>query len=286
VVFATVGSALQVVDFPADGDWLIGIRARGTPCRGEFPAVSVSVDGKPFGTLSVTDRWQVNALLGHIRAGKHRVSISFTNDASDSPREDRNLYVDRVLIARDENPRVQFLTSPAALAVAPFGRGLVVIDQLCWDTEERNARKAARYACGLATALDGDFQSRPGVTIECEQMTPQPGMPFFSNQGSFAALACNGYIERDIQVAAAGRYTLEIVASGTPAAGVFPLVAIVIDGQQVGQVQLTSGNWRPYSLDLDLAAGTHQFRLLFTNDLNAAGEDRNLMLDRATFVSR
>ena len=70
-------------------------------------------------------------------------------------------------------------------------------------------------------------ESRPGVTIECEQMTPQPGMPFFSNQGGFTALACNGYIgERSIQVATAGRYTLELVASGTPAAGVFPLVAV------------------------------------------------------------
>jgi len=286
VVFATVGSASQEIDFPADGDWLIGIRARGTPCRGEFPAVAVSVDGQRFGTVSVTDRWRSHALLGRVRAGKHRVSIAFTNDASDPPREDRNLTVDRVLIARDENPRVQFLTSPAALAVAPLGQGLVLIDQLRWDTEERNARKAARYACGLATALGGDFQSRPGVTIECEQMTPQPGMPFFRNQGSFAALACNGYIERDIQVAAAGRYTLELLASGTPAADVFPLVAVAIDGQQVGQVQLTSGNWRPYSLDLALTAGAHQLRLSFTNDLNTAGEDRNLMLDKATFLAR
>jgi hypothetical protein len=232
--------------------------------------------------LSVTDRWQTHALLGHVRAGKHRVSIAFTNDASDPPREDRNLYVDRVLIARDENSRVQFLTSPAALAVAPLGRGLVVIDQLRWDTEERNARKAARYACGLAAALGGDFQSRPGVTIECEQMTPQPGMPFFSNQGSFASLACSGYIEREIQVAAAGSYTLELVATGTPAAGVYPLVAVAIDGRQVGQVQLTSGSWRPYFLDLDLPPGGHRLRLAFTNDLNVAGEDRNLMLDRAT----
>ena len=26
-------------------------------------------------------------------------------------------------------------------------------------------------------------------------MTPQPGMPFFSNQGGSAALACNGYVQ-------------------------------------------------------------------------------------------
>ena len=284
VVFATVGSASREIDFPADGDWLIGIHARGTPCRGEFPAVAVSVDGQSLGTLSVTDRWETQAVLSRVSAGKHRVAIAFTNDAGDPPREDRNLYVDRVLIARDENPRVQFLTSPAALASVPLGRGLIVIDQLRWDTEESNARKAARFACSLATALGGDFQSRPGVTIECEQMTPQAGMPHFRNQGGFASLACSGYVEHPIQVASGGPYTLSIVASGTPAAGVFPLVAVAIDEQTVGHIQLTGGNWRSYSLNVDLPEGDHVLRLSFTNDLNAAGEDRNLQLDKVVVL--
>ncbi len=111
-------------------------------------------------------------------------------------------------------------------------------------------------------------------------MTPQPDMPHFSKQGSSASLACNGYIERSIQVAAAGRYTLEVIASGTPAAGVFPLIGVAVDSQTVGQVQLTGGSWRSHFLDVDLAAGEHTFRLSFTNDLNAAGEDRNLRLDK------
>jgi len=114
-------------------------------------------------------------------------------------------------------------------------------------------------------------------------MTPQPGMPFFRNRGGQAAMACNGYVKTPIQVAAAGRYTMELVASGTPAAGVYPLVEIALDGKKAGQVQLTSGAWRSYFLDLDLPAGQHELRLSFVNDLNAAGEDRNVMLDKVVF---
>jgi hypothetical protein len=36
-------------------------------------------------------------------------------------------------------------------------------------------------------------------------------------------------------------------------------------------------------LDVSLAAGRHELRLWFVNDLNAAGEDRNLTLDQVRF---
>jgi hypothetical protein len=192
--------------------------------------------------------------------------------------------VDKVVLARDDTvDRVHLLTQPAALAAAPRGRGLVVIDQLRWDTEEDNARKAARYAGALLTELGGNFAVRHGVTLECERMTPQAGMPFFSNQGSQAALACNGYVETAIEVAASRSYTLELLASGTPVESVYPLVDITVDGTSVGRIQLMSGRLRPYRLNVDLTAGTHVLRLWFINDLNKAGEDRNVMLDHVRF---
>jgi len=285
VVFATVGSASKEIDFPAAGDYLFGVHARGTPCFGVYPIARVAIDGKPLGEVSVTGQWETTCVPGRVNAGRHVVSVAFLNDASDPPREDRNLQVDKVLIARDDDASgVRFLTSPGAVAVADRGRGRVLIDQVRWDTEEQNARKAARLACSLLTAMGGDFQPRLGTTIECERMSPQPGMPFFSNQGGHAALACNGYVQTPIQVAAAGRYSMEMAASGTPAAGVYPLVEVAIDGKPVGRVQLTSGAWRSYFLDLDLPAGNHELRLSFVNDLNANGEDRNLLLDKVTFA--
>ena len=196
-------------------------------------------------------------MVGRVDAGKHKVSVSFVNDGSNA-REDRNLYVERLLVARDERvSETAFLTVPAAVAAVPRGQGTVVFDMLCWDTEEHNGRKAARYAASLLTALGGDFPPRLGVLFECERMTPQPGMPFFSNAGNHAAMACNGFLETPIEVAASGRYSLELVASGTPAAGVYPLVEVLLDGKSVGQIQLTSGGWRSYYLDLELPQGKH-----------------------------
>jgi hypothetical protein len=160
---------------------------------------------------------------------------------------------------------------------------LLVIDQLRWDTEEANARKAARYACSLLTALGGDFAVRPSVSIECETMAPQPGMGWFRADATAACLACSGYIGTKVQVAAAGRYTMEVMASGTPAQGVYPHVEVGLDGQKIGEVQLTGGGWRAYPLSVELPAGEHELRLTFTNDLNVGGEDRNLMLDKVVF---
>jgi nucleotide-binding universal stress UspA family protein len=284
VEFATVGTASASIDFPAEGDYLVGLVARGTPCHGVYPIAQVTIDDRLFGSVSVSGQWSTVAVSGRVARGRHKLSVSFTNDASDPPREDRNLYVRSVLVARDTDPgRARFLTSPAAVAVAPRGRGMVVLDALGWDTEQSNARKAARYAATLLTALGGDFQPRPGVMLPCGQMTPQPGMPLFSNRDGIASLPCNGYVAAPIQVAAGRRYTMELVASGTPALGVYPLVEVAIDGKLAGQIQLTGGAWRSYFLDLDLPPGAHELRLSFVNDFCTATEDRNLLLDKVHF---
>ncbi|MCR4412759.1 MAG: hypothetical protein NUV77_10080, partial [Thermoguttaceae bacterium] len=285
VAMATVGSATGVVDFPASGQYILGLVARGTPCRGGWPIAQISIDGKVFGSIGVEDaEWHTVSLCGRVEQGRHKVSVAFTNDASDPPREDRNLYVEKLLVAKDDDPhQVRFLTSPPASAAIGGFRGRLVIDQIRWDTEQENGRKAARYATSLLTALGGDFAPRQGVTIECEHMKPQPGMPFFSNEGGRVVLACNGYVKTPIQVAAAGRYVVELVAAGTPAAGVFPLVEIHLDGQKAGRVQLASRSWRSYPMTLDLPAGRHELSLHFVNDYSSAAEDRNLMLDKAAF---
>jgi len=285
VVFATVGSASAEIDFPADGVYIIGIRAMGTPCRGVYPVATVSLDGKRFGTIAVADeQWRTYTTFGAVAKGRHRVTVAFVNDGSDPPREDRNLHVDKALIARDDRPTgLRFLTAPAVVAFKPLGKGLLVVDQLRWDTEERNARKAARYACSLLTELGGDFAARAAVAVECEAMTPSD-MPHFHRRGSHVAQACNGQIHTTIQVAAAGRYTLEVVASGSAVEDVYPHLNVLVDGKKVGEVQLTSGAWRPYPLAVELAKGRHQFALEFDNDRNIAGVgDRNVMLDKVLF---
>ncbi|MBM4032238.1 MAG: hypothetical protein FJ291_10675, partial [Planctomycetes bacterium] len=286
VIFATVGSATGEVEFPEDGLYVFGIVGRGTPCHGDYPIASVAVDGRPVGAVSVdSPQTCTRTTFGEVAKGRHKVSVAFTNDASDPAKgEDRNLYVDKLLIARHEKKGdLVFLTTPPAVVAKRIGKGLVVIDQLRWDTEERNARKAARYASTLLAALGGDFADRPSWAIECETMSPQPDMPWFSRQGSTANFGCNGWIKTPIEVAAAGRYTMELMAGGTPCQGVYPHVEIRIDGKKAGEVQLTSGGLRPYPIAIELPAGKHELALAFTNDLNVGGEDRNLTLDKVVF---
>jgi beta-galactosidase len=284
-VFATVGSAAAEVDFPETGDYVIGVVARGTPCKGVYPIVRVSIDGRWLGTIGVADeQWRTTTTFGRVEQGRHRLAIAFVNDASDPPREDRNLHVDKVLVARDAGASgLRLLTSPPAAAVARRGGGTVVVDQIRWDSEQENARKAARYAASLLAALGGDFTPRQGTAISCATMTPQQDMPFFHNNGTHVALSCNGYLKTPVEVAAAGRYTMELVASGTAALDVYPLVEVRLDGRKLGQVQLTGGAWRSYWIEVDLPAGRHELALAFVNDFSTATEDRNVMLDRAVF---
>jgi hypothetical protein len=284
VAFATVGVARQTIKFPATGQYLIGVHARGTPTAGVFPLVRIAVDGQIAGVVSAGDAWQTTTVAARIDQGLHELSVAFINDASNPPLEDRNLFVDRVLVAPDDGrDRVAFLTTPAALAVSRCGQGLVVWDQIAWDTEESNARKATRLAGSLLTALGAEFAPRVGTMIEAERMTPQPGVPHFSNAGGFASMACNGYIASPFRVAQAGRYRLEVIASGSAAANVYPEVEVLVDGRSAGTIRLSSPGWRSYALPLDLSLGDHQLRLAFINDFNRGGEDRNLRLDRVTF---
>jgi hypothetical protein len=285
VAFATVGSASAEIDFPKTGTYVIGLVARGTPCEGVYPVARVAVDGQRLGDVPVWQQdWHTATTFGRVEKGRHDLSVAFTNDGSDPPREDRNLYVDKVLVAHDDGgDRVDFLTTPPAVAVTRCGKGTLVVDQVRWDTEERNARKAARYASSLLTALGGDFPPRLGVTVECENMEPQPDMPHFHDRGTFVSLACNGYVKTPIEVAAAGRYTVQVVASGSRAAGVFPIVEVRVDRKPVGQVQLATTAWRPYVLQFELTEGTHELALAFTNDYNRDGEDRNVRLDQVLF---
>ena len=286
VVYATVGSATGEVEFPEDGFYVFGIVGRGTPCHGDHPIASVAVDGRTLGAVSVdSPQTCTRTTFGEVAKGRHKVSVAFTNDASDPAKgEDRNLIVDKLLIARHEKKSdLVFLTTPPAVVAKRVGKGLLVIDQLRWDTEERNARKAARYASTLLAALGGDFADRPSWAIECETMTPQPDMGWFHADSTAAHFGCNGWIKTPIEVAAAGRYTIEVVAGGTPCQGVYPHVEIGIDGKKAGEVQLTGGGLRPYPVAIELPAGKHELALAFTNDLNVGGEDRNLTLDKVVF---
>lgn len=287
VTFATVGAASGEIDFPDTGTYVFGIVGRGTSCNGGWPMARVSIDDTPLGQTTISSKkWQTSTVFGHVERGKHKVSVAFINDQSDPEnREDRNLYVDKLLVALDPVPDASFLTVPPVTACIRRGLGQVVIDQLRWDTEQRNGQKAARYASSLLTALGGDFTPRFGVAVECETLKPPPDMPHFRVASGIVSQATSGTIRGPVHVAAAGRYTLELTARGTQLDGVYPLVEIHLDGKEkLGQVQVASDHWRLYQMSVELPEGTHELSLSFVNDANRPGEaDRNVMYDRIVF---
>jgi len=249
----------------------------------------VTVGGTVFGVIATSsNQWQTVSAIGRVEKGRHPVKIAFVNDESRPPEEDRNLYVDKVLIAPADDPgSLSFLTTPPTTAVAQRGRGMIVIDELCWDTEQRNHRKATRYTSSLLEALGAPFTSRCGVAVQCEQMTPDPGVTLFSRDGGYATLAANGTFRTRIQAAATAAYTMELVASGTQVTNVYPLVDVQIDGRKIGSIQLTQTGWRAYPLALELTQGPHELALAFVNDACIPGvADRNLQMDKVVFYRR
>jgi hypothetical protein len=289
VTFASAGAATSSMEFQESGSYVVGVRARGTPCRGEYPIAQFSVDGHPIALVQLdSEAWKVYAAPCYVEKGRRTFAVAFINDASNPPAEDRNLEIDKVLVARDDSSSnsVLLTTPPAAIAVR-VDDGTVVFDLVQWDTAESHTRQAARYACSLATLLDANMTPRSMVAVECDQMTPQPDMKFFSNKGGVAAMNCSGYIKTTIDVATSRQYAIEIVASGTPAQGIYPLVEMQIDGRNVGQVQLTTGGWRAYPITARLEAGRHELALFFVNDgTSPSGEDRNLKLDKVIFYNQ
>jgi len=178
-----------------------------------------------------------------------------------------------------------FLTNPPALIRIPRGKGAVVVDPIRWDTEQANGLKAARFACSLLSALGAQFEDLSGVSIEAESMEPDPKMPHFKRYDDYAALNAAGYIETTVDIARAGAYRMEIVAGGTPAKGIYPIVQAILDGRSLGEVELVGGAWRAYSLRAALPAGKHTLRLAYVNDLQSPPEDRNLRLDKVVFYA-
>ena len=287
LMIGSAGSATGEIEFPESGLVALGIAAKGTPCRGEYPIVQISLGGNLLGLIHIaSEDFQSYGLVAEIQKGTHRVKLEFVNDASDSATgEDRNLFIDSLLVgqAQPTDSRVKFLTVPSALAEIKFGDGRVVIDRIRWDTEQENAPKAARHACSMLTALGGTFESAPSAVLETELMTPNEGIHYYSVQGGITYMGSNGTLSSPIMVAKTRAYTAELVASGDSSEDVFPLVEVWIDGEKVTDIQLTTGSWQRYPVELELTKGTHQLQLKFVNDHSSPSGDRNLNLDKWIF---
>ena len=92
----------------------------------------------------------------------------------------------------------------------------------------------------------------------------------------------NGQVGQSVRVAAAGRYQIMVRASGRPAGGVWPEMALLVDGRAVETVTVGRSERADYRFDVELAAGIHEIAAAYLNDAIVGKEDRDLNLDRLT----
>jgi GH35 family endo-1,4-beta-xylanase len=95
----------------------------------------------------------------------------------------------------------------------------------------------------------------------------------------------NGRVGQAVRLAAAGRYQVIVRAWGSPAGGVWPEMALLVDGRAVKTVSVGGAQRADYRFDVELAAGIHEIAAAYLNDAVIGKEDRNLYLDRFTIGS-
>jgi len=287
VAFATNGSARWTIQLAQPGLYEFGLIGRGTPAQGVYPIVQVSLDNQPLGMLYIGKRESsYYGIKFRANAGVHQITVRYSNDLY-APPEDRNLYIDRYVIASvQDSTGNQALTTPPALVSLPQGKGRLVLSAIRWDEAGRHQSRAQRFIAGLLTALGARFQGRnPVSVVEAETMQPQPNLRYYRREADHIAMPASGYVETPLRIVADGRYRIGIVAKGEPAAGIYPIVALELNGREIGRVECTSDDWALHSIIANLPAGIFNLRLRFTNDLwlPEKGEDRNLWVDRIEF---
>ena len=276
------GYVAQNINVTQAGTYLFNILASGTPALGGWPEMSLQIDGITQDSVTVpTNQLAYYTLGADLTPGTHQLAVSFDNDAY-APPEDRNLFLDQILWGRDsDSDPSTLLAHPGAVAQDRRGNGLVILDEIEWDTETQNAARAGRYVCKLLTDLGAVFQQSPGATIAAVTMT-NVNVNAYSTAGGLAHLNSNGRIETVVNFTATGNYTFTMVAGGDAAAGVMPQIGVTVDGSVRTNFFLTTTNLAVYTVTLFLTAGTHAIGLAFLNDYYAPPEDRNAFFSQLT----
>jgi hypothetical protein len=278
------GYVAQNISVAQPGTYLFNILASGTPALGGWPQMSLRIDGTPLDSISVptnVSAWYT--LSADLAAGTHQLAISFDNDAYNPP-EDRNLFLDQIQWGRDaDNSPIALLSRPGAVAQVRSGNGLVLLDEIAWESETSNATKAGRYASSLLSGLGASLRLATALRLEAELMT-NVNVSSYYTAGGIAYLNSNGRIQTNVSFASTGVYTFEFVAGGTAALGTNPQVALVIDGANRTNFLLSGTNATHYYIPLYVTAGIHAVGLAFLNDYYAPPADRNAWFDYLTIT--
>ena len=290
VDFFSNGSASTGMKIARAGLYAVSVLASGTPAKGGFPLIVLAADGRQVGMIQLT-REEVRAYstLAELPAGEFTFRLSFVND-SYAPPEDRNLFVDAVVIgaAPVAEGSVSLLSMPAALAAAPAGKGRVVVDCVKWDTTTRSRAKGERYANVLLRNLGASFETGTVAAdwIPAGSFRKVDGGPYFEVGANQINYHSWGEAGAEFVCAKDGRYAVWVRGRSTPAEGEYGKALITIDGREAGEVEVKGESVQGFRLDaaVMLTRGKHEVKVRFSNDVQIGDEDRNLYVTALGFA--
>jgi len=100
VAMATGGYVEGPVRIMRAGRYRVTVWAKGTPAKGVYPIVELSLGKRVLGQVQcASDDWDPHRLTANLPAGRFRLRVRFTNDRCEPP-EDRNLWLDRIEFER------------------------------------------------------------------------------------------------------------------------------------------------------------------------------------------
>jgi endo-1,4-beta-xylanase len=127
---------------------------------------------------------------------------------------------------------------------------------------------------GLAASASADF------VVEAEKAAIRTeGGP---NAGGGWNLWSSGRVGQPLRFQNAGSYGVVVRAWGSVAGGVWPEMALLVDGKAVKTVTVDRREAADYRFSMELSAGVHEIAAAFLNDALVGQEDRNLYLERFT----
>lgn len=122
------------------------------------------------------------------------------------------------------------------------------------------------------------------VTLEAEDMrTKVSHMDKARPVPDGWALLSDGYVEDSVNLPVAGAYEFKVVAYGIRAAGEWPIMEIRIDQEPIAEITVDATRWRSYSATVNLAAGSYDVAVAFTNDYwdpKQRHKSRDLFIDK------
>jgi tetratricopeptide (TPR) repeat protein len=118
--------------------------------------------------------------------------------------------------------------------------------------------------------------------LEAESMRATVGKPFEEGWGLYGA----GELEDGFFLEDGGWRALGVVAQGSRADGVWPIMTVWLDQSEAGRWVVCGDSWTPYWLVGGFAPGAHSLRVRFENDYSSpdGSEDRNLWVDKVVMV--